>query len=58
MGELAARYPDDVEATILYALVVSGNHELADKTLARPLKAAALLEPLFVALPQHPGVAT
>ena len=57
MEKLAARYPDDVEAKILYALVVSGNHDLSDKTFARPLKAAALLEPLFVSLPQHPGVA-
>jgi tetratricopeptide (TPR) repeat protein len=57
MEKLAATYADDVEATILYALVVSGNHDLNDKTFARPLKAAALLEPLFAAYPQHPGVA-
>jgi tetratricopeptide (TPR) repeat protein len=57
MGKLSERYPDDVEAKILYALAVSGNHELNDKTFARPLKAAALLEPLFVSLPNHPGVA-
>jgi hypothetical protein len=57
MGKLAERYPDDVEARILYALTVSGNHDLNDKTFARPLKAAGLLEPLFVSLPQHPGVA-
>jgi tetratricopeptide (TPR) repeat protein len=57
MGKLAERYPDDVEAKILYALTVSGNHELSDKTFARPLKAAALLEPLSVAHPQHPGIA-
>lgn len=36
---------------------MSGNHELADKTFARPLKAASLLEPLFTTYPQHPGVA-
>jgi tetratricopeptide (TPR) repeat protein len=57
MEQLAAKYPDDVEAKILYALVVSGNHDLNDKTFARPLKAAGLLEPLFAAYPQHPGVA-
>ena len=57
MGKLAARYPDDVEARILYALTVSGNHDLNDRTFARPLKAAGLLEPLFVSLPHHPGVA-
>jgi tetratricopeptide (TPR) repeat protein len=57
MEQLAGKYPDDVEAKILYALVVSGNHDLNDKTFARPLKAAGLLEPLFAAYPQHPGVA-
>jgi tetratricopeptide (TPR) repeat protein len=57
MGKLTERYPDDVEAKILYALTVSANHDLNDKTFARPLKAAAILEPLFVALPKHPGVA-
>jgi len=57
MEQLAATYPDDVEAKILSALVISANHDLNDKTFARPLKAAALLEPLFAAYPQHPGVA-
>jgi hypothetical protein len=57
MEKLAATYPDDVEAKILYALAVSANHALNDKTFARPLKAAGLLEPLFAVYPQHPGVA-
>jgi Tetratricopeptide repeat len=57
MERLAATYPDDVEATILSALVISANHDLNDKTFARPLKAAVLLEPLFTAYPQHPGAA-
>ncbi len=57
MEKLAATYADDVEATILYALTVSANHDLNDKTFARPLKAAALLEPLFAAYPYHPAVA-
>ena len=57
MEKLATTYRDDVEATILSALVISANHDLNDKTFARPLKAAALLEPLFIAYPQHPGVA-
>ncbi len=57
MEQLAATYPDDVEAKILSALVISANHDLNDKTFARPLKAAALLEPLFAAYTQHPGVA-
>jgi tetratricopeptide (TPR) repeat protein len=57
MEQLAATYADDVEAKILYALAVSANHDLNDKTFARPLKAAGLLEPLFAAYPQHPAVA-
>jgi hypothetical protein len=57
MEQLAQRYPNDVEAKILSALAVSANHDLNDKTFARPLKAAALLEPLFAANPQHPGIA-
>lgn len=57
MEKLAATYPDDIEAKILSALVISANHDLNDKTFARPLKAAALLEPLFTTYPQHPGVA-
>jgi tetratricopeptide (TPR) repeat protein len=57
MERLAAAYPADAEAKILYSLAVSANHDLNDKTYARPLKAAALLEPLFRAYPRHPGVA-
>ena len=56
MGKLAERYPNDLEATILYGLAISANHDLSDGTYARPLKAAALLEPLFKAHPDHPGV--
>jgi hypothetical protein len=57
MEQLAERYPDDVEAKILHALIVSGNYDLNDKTYARPLQAARLLEPLFASHPHHPGVA-
>jgi tetratricopeptide (TPR) repeat protein len=57
MEKLAATYPDDVEAKFLSGLAVSANHDLNDKTFARPLKAASLLEPLFAAHPQHPGAA-
>src|SRR5688572_5282230 len=42
MGKLAARYPKDIEATILYGLAVSANHDLNDRTYERPLKAVAL----------------
>ena len=49
--------PDDTEATILYALVLSANFDPADKNYANQLKAAAMLEPLFAEQPDHPGVA-
>jgi hypothetical protein len=46
MAQLAARYPDDKEATILSALVTSANFNPADKTYANQLKAARVLQPL------------
>lgn len=57
MGDLAQRYPDDVEASVLYALALSATFDPADKTYARQLEAAAILEPLFERYPEHPGVA-
>ncbi len=54
---LAARYPDDAEAQIFYALYLGSTQSLADQTYASYLKAAAILEPLFVQRPDHPGVA-
>jgi hypothetical protein len=57
MATLAARYPDDTEASILSALVTSANFNPADKTYANQYKAAKILEPLFAARPDHPGVA-
>jgi Tfp pilus assembly protein PilF len=55
--KLAAAYPDDVEATILYSLVLSRNFDPTDKTYGNQLKAARMLEPIFVKMPEHPGVA-
>jgi hypothetical protein len=55
--QVAARYPDDIEATILYALVLSRNFDPTDKGYTNQLKAARMLEPIFVRLPEHPGVA-
>ncbi len=54
---LAARYPDDDEAQIFYALYLAGTQSLADQTYASDLKAAAILEKQFVKHPDHPGVA-
>ena len=55
--ELAARYPEDDEARIFSALYIAGTQTQADQTYAAYLKAAAILETLFVKYPEHPGVA-
>jgi len=54
---VAAKYPDDSEATIFHALVLSANFDPADKQYGNQLKAAKLLEPVFKKHPEHPGVA-
>ena len=45
MEKVAARYPQDVEARYLYALVLNITAQPTDKTFANQLKAAAILEP-------------
>ena len=57
MEALAAKYPDDDEAQIAYAITLNVSASPADKTYANQLKGAAILEPIFKRLPQHPGVA-
>lgn len=56
MGKLAARFPDDVECQVFYALALIATASLTDKTHANEKKAAALLEPLFQKHPEHPGI--
>jgi tetratricopeptide (TPR) repeat protein len=55
--KVAARYPDDDEAQIAYAITLNVAASPADKTYANQLKGAALLEPIFKRQPEHPGVA-
>ena len=57
MEAVAARYPQDDEAQILYALVLNVTAMPTDKTFANQLKAAGILEPLYKKYPNHPGVA-
>jgi hypothetical protein len=57
MEALAARYPDDDEAQILYAIALNVAASPSDKTYAYQLKGAAILEPIFKSQPRHPGVA-
>ena len=54
---LAARYPDDDETQIFDTLYLTASQPLADKTYARSLKSAAILEVQFARHPDHPGVA-
>jgi hypothetical protein len=57
MQEVAARYPEDHEAQIFYALAITAAEDPADKTYAGRLKAGAILEKLFEEEPSHPGLA-
>jgi hypothetical protein len=57
MERLAARYQDDTEAAIFYALALLSTAPPTDKTYANQLKAAAILEKIFAQQPRHPGVA-
>jgi hypothetical protein len=57
MGELAAKFPDDHEAQIFYALSIAASQDPADKTYAGRLQAGAILEKLFAEEPSHPGLA-
>jgi hypothetical protein len=57
MEQLASRYPNDDEAQIYYALALNTSASPADKTYANQLKGAAILEPVAIRQPEHPGVA-
>ena len=57
MHEVAAKYPEDHEAQIFYALAITASEDPADKTYAGRLKAGAILEKLFEQEPEHPGLA-
>jgi hypothetical protein len=55
-AKVAAKYPDDDEAQIAYAITLNTSADLSDKTYSQQLKGAAILEPISKRLPQHPGV--
>jgi tetratricopeptide (TPR) repeat protein len=57
MQEVAAKYPEDHEAQIFYALALAASEDPADKTYAGRLEAGAILEKLFEEEPAHPGLA-
>jgi hypothetical protein len=57
MREVSAKYPEDHEAQIFYALALAAAEDPADKTYAGRLEAGAILEKLFKEEPTHPGLA-
>src|SRR3989454_87091 len=57
MAQLFARYPDDREAAVFYALALNATAAPTDKTYANQLKAAAILEKVLAEQPNHPGIA-
>ena len=57
MGRLHGRFPDDPEVAIHHALSLTMSASPTDKTYARQLRAAEILEREWQRQPQHPGVA-
>ncbi|HUQ75520.1 MAG TPA: hypothetical protein VM183_12410 [Burkholderiales bacterium] len=55
--QVAKRFPADDEAQIFSAVYLTATQPLTDKTYAKALKAAEILEVQFKKHPDHPGVA-
>ena len=56
MGDLAQRYPDDFEAQVFHALTLQAAASKTDVTYAAQHHSAEILEKLYQANPQHPGI--
>jgi hypothetical protein len=54
---VAANNAADTEARIFWALAIAQTALPTDKTFAQNLRAAAILEPLYKKMPNHPGLA-
>ncbi len=57
MQRLSARYPEDHEAAIFYALALIATAPPADRTYTNQKQAAAILNRLLPEQPDHPGIA-
>lgn len=57
MAQLVEDYPEDTEAQTFYALALLITAPPTDKSYTNQLHAQEILEPLFVAQPNHSGVA-
>jgi tetratricopeptide (TPR) repeat protein len=56
MASLARRFQKDDEAQLFYALALLATAPPTDRTHDNQKKAAAILEPMYKRLPDHPGV--
>ena len=56
MSDIYARYPDDSEAAIFYALALNTTASPTDKTYANQKKAGQILNNLATRYPDHPGI--
>jgi len=56
MAKVAKSNPNDTEAQVFYALALLSTAPPTDKTHTNQKKAVAILEPLYGANPQHPGI--
>ncbi|HEY7474649.1 MAG TPA: hypothetical protein VH679_06535 [Vicinamibacterales bacterium] len=56
MQGLAQNYPDDFEAQVFHALTLQAAASKRDLTYAAQRESAAILERLYAANPQHPGI--
>jgi hypothetical protein len=57
MAELVAKQPEDTEAKIFYAIALVAAASPTDKSYANQLEAGKILEPIWAAQPNHPGLA-
>ena len=57
MGALSGAYPTDLEAKLFYALGLLAADPPDDTALTYPRKAVAILQPLLLEYPDHPGIA-
>lgn len=57
MARVYRDFPRDPEVALFYALSLVATASPTDTTLARQKQAAAILNPLFVRQPNHPGLA-
>jgi tetratricopeptide (TPR) repeat protein len=57
MGRMHAKYPQDDEVSVMYALSLLGTARPGEKTTRNAMQAAAIVLDVFQRHPQHPGAA-